>query len=133
MACRSATQPRLIPRRLEGACGAHLRTRMAATVEPVLLIRTLDSMLTVSEKRSTPGDEDWCGFTGSGAKRPAARRASSICAVPKTGTIAATVAVSFAGSVRIGCGGHLISSLWHVTMSRSYKIGACISGVCKSS
>jgi hypothetical protein len=42
--------------------------------------------------------------------RPAARRAaSSICAVPKTRTIAAIVAVSFAGSVTVGCGGHLIS------------------------
>jgi hypothetical protein len=42
--------------------------------------------------------------------RPAARRAaSSICAVPKTRTIAATVAVSFAGSVTVGCCGHLIS------------------------
>jgi hypothetical protein len=41
---------------------------------------------------------------------PAARRAaSSICAVPKTRTIAATVAVSFAGSVTVGCGGHLIN------------------------
>jgi hypothetical protein len=42
--------------------------------------------------------------------RPAARRAaSSICAVPKTRTIAAIVAISFAGSVTVGCGGHLIS------------------------
>jgi hypothetical protein len=41
---------------------------------------------------------------------PAARRAaSSICAEPKTRTIAAIVAVSFAGSVTVGCGGHLIS------------------------
>ena len=29
--------------------------------------------------------------------------------MPKTRTIAATVAVSFAGSVTVGCGGHLIS------------------------
>jgi hypothetical protein len=42
--------------------------------------------------------------------RPAARRAaSSICAVPKTRTIAAIVEVSFAGSVTVGCGGHLIN------------------------
>jgi hypothetical protein len=42
--------------------------------------------------------------------RPAARRAaSSICAVPRTRMIAAMVAVSFAGSVMVGCGGHLIS------------------------
>ena len=41
---------------------------------------------------------------------PAARRAaSSICAVPRTRTIAATVAVSLAGSVTVGCDGHLIS------------------------
>jgi len=41
---------------------------------------------------------------------PEARRAaSSICAMPKTRTIAATVAVSFAGSVTVGCGGHLIN------------------------
>jgi len=40
---------------------------------------------------------------------PAARRAaSSICAEPKTRTIAATVAVSFAGSVNVGRDGHLI-------------------------
>jgi hypothetical protein len=42
---------------------------------------------------------------------PAARRAaSSICAVPKTRRIAAIVAVSFAGSVTVGCDGHLIST-----------------------
>lgn len=41
---------------------------------------------------------------------PAARRAaSSICAEPKTRTIAAIVAESLAGSVTVGCGGHLIS------------------------
>ncbi len=41
---------------------------------------------------------------------PEARRAaSSICAMPKTRTIAAIVAVSFAGSVTVGRGGHLIN------------------------
>jgi hypothetical protein len=52
----------------------------------------------------------WGASQCSGGYRPAARRAaSSICAVPKTRTIAAIVAVSFAGSVTVGCGGHLIS------------------------
>jgi hypothetical protein len=41
--------------------------------------------------------------------RAARRAASSIWAVPKTRTIAPIVAVSFAGSVTVGCGGHLIS------------------------
>jgi hypothetical protein len=41
---------------------------------------------------------------------PATRRAaSSICAAPRTRTIAATVDVSFAGSVTVGCVGHLIN------------------------
>ena len=41
---------------------------------------------------------------------PATRRAaSSICAAPKTRTIAATVDVSFAGSVTVGWVGHLIN------------------------
>ena len=45
-----------------------------------------------------------------GCYRPAARRAaSSICAMPKTRTIAAMVVVSVAGSVTVGCGGHLIN------------------------
>jgi hypothetical protein len=44
-----------------------------------------------------------------GARAQPRRAASSICAVPNTRTIAAIVAVSFAGSVTVGCRGHLIS------------------------
>jgi hypothetical protein len=41
--------------------------------------------------------------------RPAARRAAySICAAPRTLTIAATVACNFAGSTTVGFGGQLI-------------------------
>jgi hypothetical protein len=57
----------------------------------------------LSEERNAPGAEDWGGFTALLALKPScASRPAQFGAVPKTHTIAATFAVSFAGSVTVG-------------------------------